>query len=150
VQTLSIVFVILGALSLISAGFFFLVYRIFEYNKDCVAKVTASLTDVQHKNDVPVYGNRFFGAPIREIMRIKNYSKGKYEYQVNRKRYTIHYVEYVSSKQMPKFVSVIYIKWFPKVAYVKTDVNMQSFDAYSIISVLFGVMFLYAGFSMLL
>ncbi len=149
VQMLSIIFISLRVLSSLVAGLFFLLYRMFVYNKNTIDKVTASLIDVKHKKNVPVYGRRFFRRPIRVMMKIKNYSKGKYEYHINQKRYTIQYVGYVTSKQMPKFVSVVYVKRFPKIAYVETDVNTQHFDIYSIVSVLFGVLFLLSGFSVL-
>lgn len=148
-QIFAIVFIALGILSFLVAGVFFLIYRMFEYNTNSIAKVTASLIDVKHKKDVPVYGQRFFRGPIRIVMKIKNYSKGLYEYQVNQKRYTLKYVEYVTSKQMPKFVLIVYIKRFPKIAYVKTDVNTQRFDIYSMVSTFFGVIFLLGGFSIL-
>ena len=149
VKLLGIVFISLGILHVLAAGLFFLIYRTFEYNKNRVAKVTASLIDVKHKKDVPVYGQRFFRGPIRVVMIIKNYSKGKYEYQVNQKHYTIRYIEFVTSKQMPRFVSVVYIERFPKIAYVKTDINNQKFDIYSIVLVLFGVLFMLGGCSFL-
>ena len=118
VKLLGVVFVSLGILHVLAAGLFFLIYKTFEHNKNSVAKVTATLIDVKHKKDVPVYGQRFFRGPIRVVMKIKNYSKGKYEYQVNQKHYTIRYIEFVTSKQMPRFVSVVYIERFPKIAYV--------------------------------
>ena len=149
VKLLGIVFISLGILHVLAAGLFFLIYRTFEHNKNSVAKVTASLIDLKHKKDVPVYGQRFFRGPIRVMMKIKNYSKGKYEYQVNQKHYTIRYIEFVSSKQMPRFVSVVYIERFPKIAYVKTDINNQKFDIYSIVLVLFGVLFMLGGCSVL-
>ena len=149
VKLLGIVFISLGILHVLAAGLFFLIYRTFEHNKNSVAKVTASLIDVKHKKDVPVYGQRFFRGPIRVVMKIKNYSKGKYEYQVNQKHYTIRYIEFVTSKQMPRFVSVVYIERFPKIAYVKTDINDQKFDIYSIVLVLFGVLFMLGGCSVL-
>ena len=83
------------------------------------------------------------------VKKIKNYSKGNYEYRINQKRYTIQYVEHVTSKQMPKFVLVVYVKRFPKIAYVKTDINTQHFDIYAVVSVLFGVLFFFGGFSVL-
>ena len=149
VKLLGIVFISLGILHVLAAGLFFLIYRTFEHNKNSVAKVTASLIYVKHKKDVPVYGQRFFRGPIRVVMKIKNYSKGKYEYQVNQKHYTIRYIEFVTSKQMPRFVSVVYIERFPKIAYVKTDINNQKFDIYSIVLVLFGVLFMLGGCSFL-
>ncbi|MBQ5765347.1 MAG: hypothetical protein IIW03_04305 [Clostridia bacterium] len=148
-KLLGIVFISLGILHVLAAGLFFLIYRTFEHNKNSVAKVTASLIYVKHKKDVPVYGQRFFRGPIRVVMKIKNYSKGKYEYQVNQKHYTIRYIEFVTSKQMPRFVSVVYIERFPKIAYVKTDINNQKFDIYSIVLVLFGVLFMLGGCSFL-
>ena len=148
-KLLGIVFIFLGILHVLAAGLFFLIYRTFEYNKNSVSKVTASLIDVKHKKDVPVYEQRFFRGPIRVVMKIKNYSKGKYEYQVNQKHYTIRYIEFVTSKQMPRFVSVVYIERFPKIAYVKTDINNQKFDIYSIVLVLFGVLFMLGGCSFL-
>ena len=149
VKLLGIVFISLGILHVLAAGLFFLIYKTFEHNKNSVAKVTATLIDVKHKKDVPVYGQRFFHGPIQVMMKIKNYSKGKYEYQVNQKHYTIRYIEFVTSKQMPRFVSVVYIERFPKIAYVKTDINNQKFDIYSIVLVLFGVLFMLGGCSVL-
>ena len=148
-QIFAIVLISLGILSFLSAGILFFAYRIFAQSKNCVAKATASLMDVRHKKDVPVYGHRFFRGPIRVMMRIENYSRGKYQYEVNQKTYTISYSEHATARQMPKFVSVVYMKRFPKLAYVKTQTHTQHLDIYSLASGLLGILFLLCGFSVL-
>lgn len=151
VKTVGIVCVSFGVLSFLFAVCSFVIYRAFEHNEKSTDKVVASLIGVKHKKDVPVYGQRnsIIGGPIRLVMKIKNYSKGTYKYFVNEKSYKIRYVEYVTPKQLPRIVSVVFLKRFPKIAYVKTEVNTQRFDIYSMVSVLFSVMFLFGGFSVL-
>ena len=106
----------------------------------------AFLMDVNHKKDVPVYGMHRRG-PIRVVMVLKHYSKGLYEYSVGQKRYTIRYAEQATARQMPRTISVTYLKKFPKIAYVKneTDMGHEITGIWGIIFFFFGLLFVGNG-----
>lgn len=146
-QTVGIIFLICGGLFFIAAALLYIIYRALEYSKTATDKVSALLICEKHKKNVPVYSIRRPDGPIREVMQVKNYRKGRYEYCVNGKRYKISYAEYLQSKPMPKTVSVIFIKHFPRPAYVSTDAN--KYDVYSIVAAVVAVMLLLGSLSVL-
>ena len=85
----------------------------------------AHLTNVKHKTDVRIYGRRTLNGPFRVLSKIKHYSKGTYEYTAENKQYKIYYVEYITAKQMPRTISVVYLKKFPIIAYAQTEIHTQ-------------------------
>ncbi len=142
-QIISIILIISSVLSFLIAASFFFIYTTFKYNKKMTDRVTASLIKVKHKRNVPEFCSNLPYGPIH-IKIIKNRSKGLYEYSVNQKRYKIRYIEYVTSRQMPRMLSVIYLRKFPKIAYIKTDVctKLYTFHIFSIIFAFFGIFLL--------
>ena len=82
-------------------------------------------------------------------MIIKNWSKSLYEYKVNDKTYKIHYIEYVTARQMPFVVQVIYLKKTPHIAYVKTDTNFHNFEIYSFATLMIAILFALYGISLI-
>ena len=128
---------------------FFLLYCIFEYKPDKLGKATATLKYTKHRKDVPVYGRNSTFGPIRVVMIIKNWSKSLYEYKVNDKTHKIHYIEYVTSRQMPFVVQVIYLKKIPRIAYVKTDTNFHNFEIYSFVALMSAILFALCGISLI-
>lgn len=126
-KLIGIVLLIVGAMLAVAAGLFFILYRRFEHPHN-TKKITAHLVNVKHKTNVPVYGKRTQGGPLRILTVLKHWSKGVYEYSVDGKRYTIRYVEHVTERQMPRIVSVRYLKKLPRVAYVETDTGEPSFE----------------------
>lgn len=139
----------LCAAAILAATVFFCLYRTFEHRPDKLGTVTATLGQTKHKTDLPVYGKNGFRAPPRVVMILKNWSKSVYEYTVNDKTRKIHYVDFVSARQMPYKVQVEFLRKFPKIAYVKTDTNSHYFDIYAFVSLLFAVMFALGGVSVI-
>lgn len=129
-----------GIVFLMLAGIFFLLYRTFEHQNNKTAKTGAFLKDVKHKKDVPLVGRRW-----RIVSVIKDQSKGIYKYTVNNKSYKIRYVEFVTLRQMPQIVQVIYLKKFPRIAYVKTDTSLPPFMVHTLVSAVFAVQFIVFG-----
>ena len=146
-QIVGAVLVVFSLLCLLIAVYFYFLYRIFDYHTNKTKKVMAHLTNVKHKTDVRIYGRRTLNGPFRVLSKIKHYSKGTYEYTAENKQYKIYYVEYITAKQMPRTISVVYLKKFPIIAYAQTEIHTHNFDVYSLASFLLGIICVISGFS---
>ena len=125
---LRIAFFVIGGVLLLLAGAFYWLYRFFENekkNKDKIKKTGAYLASVKHKKDVPVYGTTPGGglASLRIEMIIKHRSRGRYEYIVDGKKYRIRHEMFVTKRQMPYMVPIVYMIRFPRIAVIR-DENM--------------------------
>ena len=125
---LRIAFFVIGGILLLMAGAFYWLYRFFENekkNKDKIKKTGAYLASVKHKKDVPVYGTtpgRGLSS-LRLEMIIKHRSRGRYEYVVDGKKYRIRHEMFVTKRQMPYMVPIVYMIRFPRIAVIR-DENM--------------------------
>ena len=125
---LRIAFFVIGGVLLLMAGAFYWLYRFFENekkNKDKIKKTGAYLASVKHKKDVPVYGTTpgLGLASLRIEMIIKHRSRGRYEYVVDGKKYRIRHEMFVTKRQMPYMVPIVYMIRFPRIAVIR-DENM--------------------------
>lgn len=143
-KVLGICCISIGILLIFISLFLFVIYKIFEKGKG-TEKAIATLKTKKNKKNVPVYGKNTPGGPIRIVMIIKNWTKGIYEYTVNNKKYIIHYTDYISPDNISHIVTVIYLKRFPKIAYVKTDADTHNFDVLSIATSLVSIFFIILG-----
>ena len=138
---------ILGISAFIIAGLFFIIYKIFENNNQkYIGKASATLGETKYKKDVTIYGSDLYRRcfPIK----LKHYSKSKYNYVVNGKHYKLKYWEASTAKQMPRTLLVVYLKRFPKIAYVKNDISTNNYDIYAITTLMFGVLFIIFGITL--
>lgn len=125
---LRIALFVVGGVLLLMAGAFYWLYRFFENekkNKDKIKKTGAYLASVKHKKDVPVYGTtpgRGLSS-LRLEMIIKHRSRGRYEYIVDGKKYRIRHEMFVTKRQMPYMVPIVYMIRFPRIAVIR-DENM--------------------------
>ena len=125
---LRIALFMIGGILLLMAGAFYWLYRFFENekkNKDKIKKTGAYLASVKHKKDVPVYGTtpgRGLSS-LRLEMIIKHRSRGRYEYVVDGKKYRIRHEMFVTKRQMPYMVPIVYMIRFPRIAVIR-DENM--------------------------
>ena len=121
-------FFVIGGILLLASGIFYWLYRFFENekkNKDKLKKTGAYLASVKYKRDVPVYGTtpgRGLSS-LRLEMIIKHRSRGRYEYIVDGKKYCIRHELFVTKRQMPYMVPVVYMIRFPRIAVIR-DENM--------------------------
>ena len=136
----------IGGVSLIASLLLFILHLIFEHKPENLGKSRGFIKSTKQKNNVPVYERSSPKAPRRLTMIIKNLSKSVYEYEVNGKKYRVKYTEPVKASQMPLAATVVYLKHFPRISYVKTDTSSHNFGIYAfaalviaIISVLGGV-----------
>jgi hypothetical protein len=117
---------VIGGILLLLAGAFYWLYRFFENekkNKDKIKRTGAYLASVKHKTDVPVYGatpGRGLSS-IRIEMIIKHRSRGRYEYIVDGKKYRIRHELFVTKRQMPYMVPIVYMIRFPRIAVIRGE-----------------------------
>ena len=127
---LRIALFVVGGVLLLMAGAFYWLYRFFENekkNKDKIKKTGAYLASVKHKTDVPVYGatpGRGLSS-IRIEMIIKHRSRGRYEYIVDGKKYCIRHELFVTKRQMPYMVPIVYMTRFPRIATIRDSGNLS-------------------------
>ena len=68
----------------------------------------------------------------------------------NGKAYTVKHVQFVTANQMPRMVSVMYLKRFPQIAYVKSEVSFQPYGIVALALAGIGLMILAGGIGVLL
>ena len=125
---LRIALFVVGGVLLLMAGAFYWLYRFFENekkNRDKLKRTGAYLASVKHKKDVPVYGTTPGQglSSLRLEMIIKHRSRGRYEYIVDGKKYRIRHEMFVTKRQMPYMVPIVYMIRFPRIAVIR-DENM--------------------------
>lgn len=92
------------------AGLFFWVQFTFSRRPKSTAKTAGILRETDYKQDVTV--------GIRRRMFFKHYTKARYVYTVNGVEYSLRGEHPGTKRQTPKFVPVVYIKRFPRFAYI--------------------------------
>lgn len=93
------------------AGVFFWVQFIFSRRPKSTAKTGAILREATHKKNVTVRSRR--GRVF-----IKNLTKALYIYTVDGVEYGIRGEFHATKRQTPRFVPVVYVKRFPRFAYM--------------------------------
>ena len=93
------------------AGVFFWVQFIFSRRPKSTAKTGAILREATHKKNVTVRSRR-------GSMLIKDLTKALYIYTVDGVEYGIRGEFHATKRQTPKFVPVVYVKRFPRFAYM--------------------------------
>lgn len=93
------------------AGLFFWAQFTFSRRPKSTAKTGAILREATHKKNVTIHS-------LRGNVFIKNLTKALYIYTVNGVEYGIRGEFYATKRQTPKFVPVVYIKRFPRFAYM--------------------------------
>ncbi len=89
--------------------------------EDFSAKTRAALKEKKYKKNDWYLGKENRYSPTK-IYTVKNTTKGVYEYCVNGRIYKKQYTKYVTGKQMPIFVSVTFLKIFPKVSRIDEEI----------------------------
>lgn len=92
------------------AGLLFRVQFTFSRRPKNTAKTAGILRETDCKQNVTV--------GIRRRMFFKHYTKARYVYTVNGVEYSIRGEHYGTKRQTPRFVPVVYIKRFPRFAYI--------------------------------
>ena len=93
------------------AGVFFWVQFIFSRRPKSTAKTGAILREATHKKNVTVRSRR-------GSMFIKHLTKALYIYTVDGVEYGIRGEFHATKRQTPRFVPVVYVKRFPRFAYM--------------------------------
>ena len=92
------------------ARLFFWVQFTFSRRSKSTAKTAGILRETDYKQNVTV--------GIRRRIFFKHYTKARYVYTVNGVEYSLRGEHPGTKRQTPKFVPVVYIKRFPRFAYI--------------------------------
>ena len=136
VTILRVLFFIAAPACLALAGLLFWVQFTFSRRPKNTAKTAGILREANHKENVTV--------GIRRRMFFKHYTKARYVYTVNGVEYSLRGEHPGTKRQTPKFVPVVYIKRFPRFAYI--DEIIGGFG--DILYGLLGLVFLAVGLSL--
>ena len=115
------------------AGLFFWVQFTFSRRPKSTAKTAGILRETDYKQNVTV--------GIRRRIFFKHYTKARYVYTVNGVEYSLRGEHPGTKRQTPKFVPVVYIKRFPRFAYIDEIIG----DFGDILYGLWGMVFLVIG-----
>jgi len=109
-------------ISLLVAAWYYYLYISFERETDAVAKTLGFRKSTKRKKNVKLYGQKHPGGHHWHVIGIiKDWRKGTYEYVVNNKTYKRHHIAYDDPGGLPYTAPIVYLKRFPKISYVKTD-----------------------------
>lgn len=121
-----------GAVLLAVAILFFVASRAFENASDKVGRATATLRDTKHKKNAVIYGKEHITYGPTKAHHIKDLTKTTYTYMVNGKEYTIRgEALFTTPRQLSRMTSVFYWKPFPKIAYLKDEI--ESFGIWALV-----------------
>ena len=102
------------------------------------AKTAGILRETDYRQNVTIHGTRG-----RSIF-VKHLTKARYVYTVDGAEYSIRGEHYGTKRQTPKFVPVVYIKRFPRFAYVDEIIGGFGVTLYG----LWGMILLFFGLSL--
>ena len=121
------------------AGLLFWVQFTFSRRPKNTAKTAGILREANHKQNVTLHGTRG-----RRSMFVKHLTKARYVYTVDGVEYSIRGEHFGTKRQTPKFVPVVYIKRFPRFAYIDEIIGGFGDTLYG----LWGLVFLAVGLSL--
>ena len=114
---------IIGIMGIVFSLSLLAVYVIFTKFPRYTAKTGAFLYYAEQKNNVKVHSVK------GKSVFVKNLTKGFYRYKVANKLYKVKKTDYFTTKkQTPKIISIIYLKFFPRIYYVN---ELDSFTEFN-------------------
>ncbi len=123
---LAIILLVLGIICLGIAEMYLFMWIIFTHFPDKTAKTSAKLQKTKHKRDVRIYGSTPGGA-LQEVAFLKHMTKAKYMYTVAGKDYMIRDDYFGTPRQTPLFVPIKYLKRYPRIACLYSDISVKDF-----------------------
>jgi len=140
---LKIVIIVLGIFLLMISGVLFYISFIFEHRPQKTGKTGGFLQKTKHKKDVTIYIKDDNGTIRTKFF--KHLTKGVYKYSVGGKDYKIRDNFFIgTSRQMQKIVPVIYLKKFPRISYIETEI--ESRWLYGAVLAFLGASLIFIGF----
>ena len=101
------------------AGVFFWIQFIFSRRPKSTAKTAGILRETDYRKNVTLHG------PRGKSLFLRHLTKARYIYTVNGVEYGIRGEFHATKRQTPRFVPVVYVKRFPRFAYMD---NIGSFS----------------------
>ena len=120
------------------AGLLFWVHYTLSRPSKRTAKTAGILREASYKQNVTLHGTR------GRSMFVKHLTKARYVYTIDGTEYSIRGEHFGTKRQTPKFVPVVYIKRFPRFAYIDEIIGGFGDTLYG----LWGLVFLAVGLSL--
>lgn len=140
---LKIILAVIGAVCLVYSVICWVLYWVFSRRKDLVGGASGFLKQKKYKKDQVLFSPGGCHSAAK-VYHIKHQTTGTYEYVVNNKTYKKRHVEYIPKGEMPKLLSIRYLKKFPWIACEKDSCY---YDLHALFSFLWGtVLFLIVFF----
>lgn len=115
------------------AGLLFWVQFTFSHRPKSIAKTAGILRETSYKQNVTRHYTRG-----RSIF-IKHLTKARYVYTVDGVEYSLRNEHFGTKRQTPKFVPVVYIKRFPRFAYIDEITGAPMYGLWGMIPLAFGL-----------
>lgn len=135
---LKIILAVIGAVCLVYSVICVVLYWVFSRRKDLVGGASGFLKQKKYKKDQVLFSPGGHHSTPR-FLHIKHQTTGTYEYVVNNKTYKKRHVEYIPKGEMPKLLSIRYLKKVPWIACEK-DSNYY-FELHALFSLFLAVSF---------
>ena len=133
VTALRILLFIAAPACLALAGLLFWVHYTLSRPSKRTAKTAGILREANYKQNVTRHYTRG-----RSIF-IKHLTKARYVYTVDGVEYSLRTEHFGTKRQTPKFVPVVYIKRFPRFAYIDEITGAPMYGLWGMILLLFGL-----------
>ena len=133
VTALRILLFIAAPACLALAGLLFWVQFTFSRRPKSTAKTAGILRETSYKQNVTIRGTR------GRSMFVKHLTKARYVYTIDGVEYSIRGEHFGTKRQTPKFVPVVYIKRFPRFAYVDEIAGEPMYGLWGMIPLAFGL-----------
>ena len=115
------------------AGLLFWVHYTLSRPSKRTAKTAGILREANHKQNVTLHGTR------GRSMFVKHLTKARYVYTVDGVEYSLRGEHFGTKRQTPKFVPVVYIKRFPRFAYIDEIIGAPMYGLWGMIPLAFGL-----------
>ena len=139
---LKMILAVIGAVCLVYSVICWVLHWIFSRRKNLVGGVSGFLKQKKYKKDQVLFspGGSHSAA---KVYHIKHQTTGTYEYVVNNKTYKKRHIEYIPKGEMPKLLSIRYLKKFPWIACEKDSCH---FDLHALFSFFLAAVFFLIAF----
>ena len=115
------------------AGLLFWVHYTLSRPSKRTAKTAGILRETSYKQNVTIRGTR------GRSMFVKHLTKARYVYTIDGTEYSLRTEHFGTKRQTPKFVPVVYIKRFPRFAYIDEIAGEPMYGLWGMILLLFGL-----------
>ncbi len=147
--TFCIILIAIGIVLALMALASIAIYIIFTKFPQYTVKTYGDRNSTRHKKNATILYVKKINGPIRSYT-IKNLTKTTYKYKAGEKSYNIKLNYFTTPAETDYIVSVIYLKFFPRLAYIESDtIGSFSFLIWGLVSLAISFSCIFVGFNVM-